>query len=274
MSSDPRLAATVLRLSRSTAWEQVGELRLRFDAAHPQGMVRVDGTWWVSTVDVSSRAGLILAVDADGTLVERIGIGDATRFHPGGMDFDGEALWVASSEYRPRSSAVVERLVPHGSSRPDLAFTVDDHVGAVIRLGGAGDLLGWTWGSRRFRRWRVDGREVVEVRNPSHFIDHQDGQYLGDDLVLCGGVATVALAAGPGSLGGLAVIRGADLSTLVEVPFPGYSRETGRGATQNPIFVEAIDESLVVHLLPDDGAGAILSYATPLVAAAGSGPVT
>lgn len=237
-------------------------------------MVRVGGTWWISTVDVPGRAGSVLAVDGHGGLVERIAVGDSTRFHPGGMDHDGEALWLASSEYRPRSSAVVERLVPHTSSRPEVAFTVDDHVSAIVRLGGDGDLLGWTWGSRRFRRWRVDGQEVVEVRNPSHFVDHQDGQYLGDDLVLCGGVATVGLAAGPGSLGGLAVIRGADLSTLVEVPFPGYSRETGRAATQNPIFVEAVDRSLVVHLLPDDGAGAILSYATPLVAAAGSGPVT
>jgi hypothetical protein len=265
MLPDPRLAATAARLSRGTPWEPVGELPLRFDAAHPQGMVRLDGHWWISTVDITASKGAVLVVDGAGDLVDRVPVGDDIRFHPGGLDFDGEALWVASSEYRPRSTAVVERLVPDGRSTPEPAFAVDDHVGAVVRLGRDGDLVGWTWGSRRFLRWRVDGTSVAEVRNPSHFVDHQDGQWLGDDLVLCGGVATVLLAGGPGSLGGLGLLRATDLAMVREVPFPRYSAATGRAATQNPIYAEVVGSSMVVHLLPDDAAGTILSYATPLV---------
>ena len=36
-------------------------------------------------------------------------------------------------------------------------------------------------------------------------------------------------------------------------------------ATHNPIWAEVDGDQLIVHLLPDDGAGSILSYATPLV---------
>lgn len=264
MAPDPRLAATAARLSRHTSWTKVGEVPLRFDAGHPQGMVRIGSEWWISTVDIGAGEGWVLTLDSGGALLGRTAVGDRTRFHPGGLDHDGEALWVASSEYRPRSSAVVERLVPDGAARPEPAFTVDDHVGAVIRLGPDGDLLGWTWGSRRFLRWRTDGSVVSEARNPGHFVDHQDGQWLGGDLVLCGGVATVSLAGGPGSLGGIGLFDANGMVMEREVPFPRYSPSSGRAATQNPLFAEVVDDAVVVHLLPDDGHGAILSYTTPL----------
>lgn len=245
----------------------MAEQPLRFDAGHPQGMVRLDGRWWVATVDLETSRGWVIVVAADGSLVERIPVGDDVRFHPGGIDFDGVALWVACSEYRPRSTAVIERLVPDGASAPERAFAVADHVGAVARLGPDGDLVGWTWGSRRFLRWRLDGTLVAERRNPGQFVDHQDGQWIGGDLVLCGGVATVPTAQGAASLGGLGVLDAGDLSMVREVPFPHHSPRTGRAATQNPLFAEVVDDRLVVHLLPDDGAGTILSYATPLRAA-------
>ncbi len=262
MDPDPRLASTARRFSRGTPWESVAEVALGFDAHHPQGMVRVDDVWWVSTVDTDAGRGWVLAVDDRGRLLDRTPVGDDVCFHPGGMDFDGEALWVASSEYRPRSTAVVERLVP--GSYPEPAFNVDDHVGAIVHLGRDGDLVGWTWGSRRFRRWTTEGEPVAERRDPGHFVDHQDGQWLGDDLVLCGGVATLSTARGPASIGGLALLAGDDLSIVIEAPFPHHSSRTGRAATQNPIFAEVVGDAMVVHLLPDDGAGTILSYATPL----------
>ncbi len=259
------LATTAARLTRATRWTPVGEVRLRFDAHHPQGMVRIGAAWWISTVDLASTKGWVLVVDTDGAELDRVPVGDDVRFHPGGMDFDGEALWVPSAEYRPRSTAIVERLVPDGGSRPEVVFAHDDHVGAIVRLGPDGDLVGWTWGSRRFLRWSVDGRVLTEVRNPGQFVDHQDGQWLRDDLVLCGGVATVTMAAGPSSLGGLGLLRGADLAVVREVPFPWYSPATGRAATQNPLFAEVVGDDMVVHLLPDDGVGTILSFSTPLV---------
>ena len=255
------LASTFLSLTRMSPWAAVEPpLPLAFDAGHPQGMVRIDDVWWISTVDIRERRGWLLAVDAtSGTLLDRIPVGDDVRFHPGGMDFDGRWLWLASSEYKPDSSAVIERFEPGGATRrPETVFPVDDHVGAIVRLGGDGDLVGWTWGSRRFLRWSAaDGTEQHRSDNPSHFVDHQDGQWLGSDLVLCAGVGSLGL-------GGFAVLRGTDLAVLRTVPFFHRSPASGRSAAQNPVFAEVVDEDVVVHLLPDDGErAAIYWYVTP-----------
>jgi hypothetical protein len=258
------IAVTLLRMSRTTTWRQVGELPLRFDAHHPQGMVRVDGVWWLTTVDIAEHKGFVLAVGDRGALVQRTAVGDHVRFHPGGLDYDGEALWVASAEYRPRSSAMVERLVPATSVRPELRFTFDDHIGSITRLGPTGDLIGWSWGSRRFMRWTDDGELVATARHPGHFIDYQDGQWIGDERIVCGGVATVQGNDGPIALGGVGVLDAATLTMVKEVPFPMYA-PSGRPATHNPLFAEVENGSLLVHLLPDDGRGSILTYATDVV---------
>ena len=256
------VASTVGALTRTTTWEPVGELHLRFDAYHPQGMARVDDCWWISTVDKDGRRGLVVAADADGDEVARVEVGDAVHYHPGGMDFDGAALWIASAEYVPNSSATIYRMAP--GERPERAFGVDDHVGAIARCGRGGDLVGWSWGSRRFYRWSVEGKLLAAAVNPGFFVDHQDCQWLDSGHLLCGGVAEVGLAHGPGWLGGIGLLDTATLTMEREVPFPHFQQGSGRVGTHNPIWSEVRDGQLVVHLLPDDGHGTILSYATPL----------
>ncbi len=261
------VAAGIASITRATTWTLVDELPLRFDAHHPQGMARVGSNWWISTVDINAGRGLVMVADDRGGLVEQIPIGDHQRYHPGGMDFDGAAFWIPCAEYRPDSSTIVYRLVP--GATPEAAFAVDDHVGAVARCGADGDLVGWSWGSRRFYRWSVDGRLDAARVNPAFFVDHQDCQWLPTGHLLCGGVAEVSLSSGPGWLGGLGLLDVDELVMQREVPFPIYSSASGRVATHNPIWAEVTDDHLVVHLLPDDGTGAILAYATQLVDAAG-----
>ena len=256
------VTATLAAVSRSTLWHLVDELPLRFDAHHPQGMARVGSTWWISTVDVEARRGYVLAVDGAGQLVDRVPVGDSDKHHPGGMDFDGDAFWIASAEYRPNSSATVFRMEP--GRRPERAFDVDDHVGAIARCGPDGDLVGWSWGSRRFYRWSVEGTLLAARDNPSFFVDHQDCQWLGEGHLLCSGVAEIGLASGPGWLGGIGLLDTASLAMDREVPFPIYSPETGRVATHNPVWVEATRDRLILHVLPDDGHGVLRSYTTPL----------
>lgn len=256
-------ARTLAAADRRTAWTAVGELHLRADAFHPQGMARVGSTWWVSTVDIEGRRGWVLGVDRDGDIVERIPVGDDVRYHPGGMDHDGTALWIAAAEYRPDSSATVYRMEPGAAAEP--VFEVADHVGAIARCGAAGDLVGWSWGSRRFSRWTVDGALVSSAVNPGFFVDHQDCQWLDSGHLLCGGVAAIGLANGFGWLGGIGLLDPDTLTMVREVPFPVYPTASGRVGTHNPIWSEVVGDQLVVHLLPDDGAGSIVSYATPLV---------
>ena len=254
--------ATLAAMSRTTEWQLVDELPLRFDAHHPQGMARVGSMWWISTVDIEGRRGYVLGVDGEGRLVHRVSVGDADKHHPGGMDFDGEAFWIASAEYRPNSTATIYRM--ELGHQPERAFDVDDHVGAVVRCGRDGDLVGWSWGSRRFYRWSVDGTLLAVRDNPSFFVDHQDCQWLGDGRVLCSGVAEVALASGPGWLGGIGLLDAAALTMEREIPFPIYSPDTGRVATHNPVWVEAVGDQLLMHVLPDDSHGVLRSYTTAL----------
>jgi hypothetical protein len=261
--ADAAVAATIASITRTTTWRLVDELPLTFDSHHPQGMARIDSTWWISTVDIESRRGLVMAVDASGRLVEQVPIGDSVRYHPGGMDFDGSALWIPSAEYRPDSTTTVYRLAP--GDTPQRVFDVDDHVGALARCGPEGDLVGWSWGSRRFYRWSTEGHLLAAQVNPAFFVDHQDCQWLDSGHLLCGGVAEVGLASGPGWLGGLGLLDVDDLVMRREVPFPIYSSATGRVATQNPLWAEIRGDDLIVHLLPDDGMSTILSYATPMV---------
>lgn len=260
---DEALTATVGALTRRTAWEPCGQIPLQFDAHHPQGMVRIGALWWVSTVDTDNRRGAVLGVDENGTLVDRVDVGDDVRFHPGGLDFDGEALWVASAEYRPTSTATVFRLVP--GERPERTFDVADHVGAVARCGIEGDLVGWSWGSRTMFRWTVDGALVESVVNPSFFVDFQDLQWLGTGDFMCGGVSSLEFPGGRRQLGGIGLLEATTLRVVREVPFPHHSAVTGRAATANPLFVEVVDDALVVHLLPDDGFGTIMSYKCRIV---------
>ncbi len=257
------VAGTVGAFTRTTPWELIGELHLRFDAYHPQGMARVGSTWWISTVDKEGRRGFVLGADGDGRQVAHTEVGGPRHYHPGGMDFDGTALWIASAEYVPNSSATIYRMAP--GEQPERAFGVDDHVGAIARCGSDGDLVGWSWGSRRFYRWSVDGRLLAAAVNPGFFVDHQDCQWLDSGHLLCGGVAEVGLAGGPGWLGGIGLLNTTTLVMEREVPFPHFQPGTGRVGTHNPIWCEVSDGMLVVHLLPDDGHGTILSYATPLV---------
>jgi hypothetical protein len=180
------------------------------------------------------------------------------------MDYDGKAFWLACAEYAPNSTSSIVRLVP--GRAPKVAFDVDDHIGAVARCGTKGDLVGWSWGSRRFYRWSIDGQLQSARVNSAFFVDHQDCQWLDTGHLLCGGVAEVGLSTGPGWLGGIGLLNVDELVMEREVPFPAYSPATGRVATHNPLWAEVRDGQLVVHLLPDDGYGTILSYATPLVA--------
>jgi hypothetical protein len=265
--TDAAVVTTISSITRATTWQLVDELPLRFDSHHPQGMARVGSMWWISTVDTPARRGLIMGVDEHGELLEQVPVGDSVRYHPGGMDFDGTAFWISCAEYRPDSTTTVYRMVP--GEQPHEAFDVDDHVGALARCGPDGDIVGWSWGSRYFYRWTVDGHLRAARVNPAFFVDHQDCQWLDGGYLLCGGVAEVGLASGPGWLGGIGLLDVDELVMQREVPFPIYSCATGRVATHNPLWAEVRGDQLLVHVLPDDGMSTILTYATPVVDCSG-----
>lgn len=255
-TADHTILATLLGLDRSSVWRFDGGLTLGFDAGHPQGMVLIDGTWWISTVDIPGRAGWLLAVDTEGRLKDRWSCGDGDRYHPGGVHGNAAGVWLAVAEYRPHSTTEVFHCVPGEAPVP--RFHYGDHLGALAPAGD-GSLATWTWGSRKLLRLDIEGHVVARRRNPSHFVDYQDLHVLGTGHAVCSGIGR-PLSRGRRRLGGLGVLRLDDLTWETEVPFTGYSPTTDLVATANPLHLDVVDGRLRVHLLPDGGAGTILTW--------------
>ncbi|MGH8791962.1 MAG: DUF6454 family protein [Stackebrandtia sp.] len=277
---DDPTADAFTQTSRSTQWEHVDSVDLPFDVHHPQGMVKVGDLFFITSVEIieptqpcpdlcdgydrtpGKGVGRLYVVDEAGNLQADVEIGEGHMYHPGGLDYDGEHLWIPVAEYRPNSHAVVYRVDPE-TLEVDEAFRADDHVGGVVRDQETGNVHGVSWGSRTMYKWTPRGKELAREANPGHFVDYQDCDYLAYRKMLCGGVADLA---GPGGstyqLGGLALIDLRDGRVVHEAPVAAFS-PAGHSITRNPVFLEptADAEGLRLYAAPDDGAeGAILVY--------------
>ena len=198
--------------------------------------------------------GHLFVLDRDGQLLKDIVISDGHRYHPGGLDYDGEFLWLPVAEYRPNSSADIYRIDPTTYDVTKL-FTVSDHIGGVVRDQETGHLVGQSWGSRRFYDWTVRGRQKGFWLNENHFIDYQDCEYVASRKALCSGVT--GLPAQPGAatgyeLGGLAMIDLRDRHRILhEVPLQLWST-AGHVITRNPTDLDADGSHLTLYAAPDD----------------------
>jgi len=276
---DDPIVTALSGVTRATAWEQVGAIDLQFDAEHPQGMVKLGDRFFISSVEIieptqpcpetcdgydrtpGRGVGHMFIVDANGTLLSDIELGEGHMYHPGGIDYDGRSLWIPVAEYRPNSNAIIYRVDPDTLAVEEV-FRVNDHIGGVVRDRVDGHVHGVSWGSRTLYEWTERGKQFAREPNESHFIDYQDCDYLAFRKMVCGGIA--GLPAPDGSsfeLGGLALIDLRHSQILHEVPVQRYSAVSNHVVTRNPIFLESIDSGLRLFTAPDDELdGAILVY--------------
>ena len=269
--ADEPLAKTFENVSRSTVWKKTGSMRLDFNTHHPQAMEVVGDRIYMSSVEIieptvryptpvdgydrtpGKGVGHLFVLDSDGTLLKDIVLGEGNAYHPGGLDVDGDDIWIPVAEYRPDSAAIVYR-VDATTFEVEKQFTVDDHVGGVVMNQRTGRLVGQSWGSRRFYEWTASGKEKDFWLNDSHFIDYQDCEYVASSKALCSGIA--GLPAQPGAatgyeLGGFALL---DLDThaiLHEVPTQLWST-AGHVVTRNPTDIDADGSHLTMYAAPDD----------------------
>ena len=284
--TDPRIAARFAGLSRDTRWTPTAAIKVGFKTFHPQGMVRIGETFFVSSVEVrtppkrlsppsdghdrdtGAGVGHLFKIDAQGRLLADLILGEGSIYHPGGIDFDGRSIWVPVAEYRPDSRSIVYRVDP-ATMTAKAAFRFDDHLGGVAFDRDHGRLHAVSWGSRRFYTWRVgpngrvqDGARPKAAPNPSHYIDYQDCHFVGAGRMLCSGLATYETAEGePVSLGGMDLV---DLKTgrpVWQVPIALRS-PTGRPMTENPFFVEATTRGLRAWFMPDDDGSTLYAFET------------
>jgi len=195
----PELGRLFLALDRSASWQLLQEVELQFDTHHPQGLVRVGKDFFLSSVEILERTrrldsdgaspdrtagagvGHLYKFAADGKLLDSIQLGEGARYHPGGIDFDGQWLWVSVAEYRPNSHSLVYRVNPQ-TLNSELVFEFSDHLGAIAHDRESQTLVAASWGSRRFYKWEKaeenSWSDPVMQTNRSHYVDLQDCQSL------------------------------------------------------------------------------------------------
>ena len=291
---DPRLADHVTRLTRESQWRLTSSIPIRFTTHHPQGMVKIGNTLFVSSVEIKVRTtrfpqpvggydrdtgegtGHLFKFDMTGTLIADIKLGEGPIYHPGGIDYDGRHVWVPVAEYRPNSRAIVYRVDPESLKAMEM-FRLADHIGALVRNTDDNTLHGVSWGSRRLYRWTMaaDGRitnadaplESVRMLNPSHYVDYQDCKYAGARRMLCTGVTEMrsSPSAAPFRLGGLDLVDLADGRPFHQVPVLLWT-PAGIDMTHNPVWIEPTTRGLRGYFMPEDDRSTLYIYEvdTPL----------
>ncbi len=267
----PTVAERVQALTRDSSWTLVASVPMKFTTHHPQGMVKIGDTLFISAVEVKVRtrrlaqpvdgydrdagegAGHLFKVDMQGNLIADLKLGEGAIYHPGGMDYDGEQLWVPVAEYRPNSRSIVYRVDPRTMKATEM-FRFADHLGGIVRNTDDHTLHGVSWGSRRFYRWTLgsDGRvtnaaappDTLRTLNTSHYLDYQDCKYAGKGRMVCTGVTEMRQAPGSPSfrLGGIDLVDLRDGRPLHQVPVLLWTAG-GLVMTQNPVWLEPFDRA-------------------------------
>ena len=274
-STDGQLANDFNQVTRSTAWNQVDNLHLDFQTYHTEGLAITDKHIFLSAVQIieptqkypspvngydrtpGKGVGHLFVMDRQGRLQKDLTLGEGYMYHPGGIDYDGENVWVPVAEYRPNSSSIIYK-VNATNLKVSEQFRVQDHIGGIVKDATTGDLVGNTWGSRKFYDWTPTGQERRSWLNPSHFIDYQDCQYVDTAKAICSGVANLGQTPSAGAsnstyeLGGLALVDLHSHEVLHEFPFQKWSA-AGHVMTRNPVKMAADGTHLTLWAAPDNG---------------------
>ena len=258
---DEGVAEKLTKLTRASHWTAAGVVPVGFDTYHPQGMVRILDTYFVSSVDKDGRAGHLFKIDGSGKLLADLKLTEGSLYHPGGIDYDGRDIWVPLAEYRPDSRSIIYRVNPETMKAAEV-LRVPDHIGAVVHDTDDHVLYGMSWGSRKIYRWQRDGAGAVTTSaNPSHYVDYQDCKYLGAHRAVCGGVTEIRQTAGAAAfrLGGLDLIDLREGRPIHQVPVLLWT-PAGVVMTQNPIWIEAKGDGLRAYFMPEDNRSTIYLY--------------
>ncbi|WP_262297547.1 DUF6454 family protein [Microvirga sesbaniae] len=293
MAAEPdrdALADRVTKLSRGTQWKPVSAVPINFVTHHPQGMVKIGDTLFVSSVeikeptkrfpqpvdgydrDTGAGVGHLFKLDMKGNLIADITLGEGSVYHPGGIDYDGTFIWVPVAEYRPNSRSIVYRVDPETMKAEEM-FRFPDHVGGVVHNTDDKTLHGVSWGSRRFYRWSLDesgkptnageAPEKLRALNTSHYLDYQDCKYAGKSRMLCSGVTEMRVTpdAPLFRLGGLDLVSLSDGRPIFQTPVLLWTAG-GMDMTHNPVWMEASESGIRGYFMPEDDKSTLYIYET------------
>ena len=155
------VADRVTTLTRASTWTLVASVPMAFRTFHPQGMVKIGNTFFVSSAEVIDRdtgkgIGHLFRIDKAGALIADLRLGEGAMYHPGGIDYDGRDICVPVAEYRPDSRTVVYRVDP-ATMKATEVFRVADHIGSIVHNTDRRTLHGVSWA----RAVSIAGRWLV-----------------------------------------------------------------------------------------------------------------
>lgn len=286
LSKQGKRVAKALMSTDPNEWQLVESIDLKFDTYHPQGMLKVDDTFYITTVKVERRPrytrqgkqvsvmdegagkGYLMQFDAGGNLLKCIELCEGAIFHPGGMDFDGRYIWVPITKYYPYSRSLIVR-VDVRSHQVEKVCYVDDSIGAIIHDPDNNILVGANWDADEFLTWQLDSAlEVKDAEltaaerrhaNTAKHLAIQDSKYIGG-----GKMVGFGLKNGPkGRVGGFDVIDTRTFEKLrsadIELRTPRKSIVSG-----NPSTIEIVGDKMRLYFAPEDNKTTLYIYQTQI----------
>lgn len=273
-------------LESDTDWSLLQSTPLQFDVFHPQGMTRIGDTFFMTAVettvqpkptaddsqyDRSPGEGVahLFKFDLQGILINSITLGEGDMYHPGGIDYDGDYLWLSVAEYRPNSHSIIYRINPDSLDAVEV-IRFDDHLGGVVRNPYDGSLLGVSWSSRLLYRWRAqagtynpDNFDVVEKQGSD--VDYQDCQIISDEYMACSGIGSREI-----DNTHFLTLGGVELVNLQSLTVEHKIRVSGTAPgheflTRNPFWFQFTKNGRgTFFFVPEDDRASLYQYAPPL----------
>jgi len=168
----------------STDVELIQEIPLRFDTYHVQGLELTERFYFVTSVDTKQKRAWLFKIDKqNGHLHSKKDLTEGRLIHPGGLQFDGQVLWVPNAEYSRESRTMIYGIDPNNLNIRK-SFKVDDHIGAIAS-DGKNILYGANWDAVYFYTWDFGGHQLKKVASPTS-VAYQDIKYYAGKL-LCSG---------------------------------------------------------------------------------------
>lgn len=263
-------------LSKKIEWHRIDSIPINFRTYHTQGLTKVGEYFFLTAVEVKrwprkyetpmgnfdrdqgEGIGHVFKFNEKGDLIDHITIGESDVYHPGGLDFDGERLWIPVCEYRPFGRSILYSIDPDKMS-VQTTITIDDAIGALAFDREHNRLIGVNWGSTDYYTWQLDEKRkevsgpVKKQRNLHFNLAIQDMQYVSHGYILCSGLFTYSNHPEIKQFisGGLSIIRTADLLSLSAIPVDQYTYQ-GQVLTGNPFHVELSAQKILCYFMPED----------------------
>lgn len=255
--------------------------------AHTQGLEIISGNYHVTArrEDVLPKRALLLRTDPRRSdwdvwdITPTDGRGDVTALdHPGGMQSDGNRLWIPLAESRRKGRSLIRAypmagLIAGEPLQAEVEFSVDDHIGAVAVSAARRMVFGANWDTEAVYVWDFDGRlqrilrgpelearslGVVSGANGRTGLAVQDWKLMGDQLFASG------LFRGAGVAAESPTSRLITITRLVERDFQWSSVSLPKqGGTELAREAMAVSDG-VVHFLPDDLGASNRIFRVPL----------